>query len=128
MEPVFLELGEILLIHQDQLERYGGSPGVRDINILQSATAMPRAGIADRYLHEDLFEMAAAYMYYLVRDHPFVDGNKRTGAVAALVFLEMNDIEILVNEEELESTVRSVAEGNTTKADITTFLRKGSHP
>ena len=128
MEPVFLELGEILLIHQNQLERYGGSPGIRDIGILQSATAMPRAGIADRYLHEDLFEMAAAYMYYVVRDHPFVDGNKRTGAVAALVFLEMNGIEILVDEEELESTVRSVAEGNTTKADITKFLRRGLHP
>ena len=128
MEPVFLELGEMLLIHQEQLERYGGSPGIRDIGILQAATAMPRAGVADRYLHEDLFEMAAAYMYYVVRDHPFVDGNKRTGAVAALVFLEMNDIEILVDEEELESTVRSVAEGNTTKADITTFLRKGLHP
>ena len=128
MEPVFLELGEMLLIHKDQLQRYGGSTGIRDIGILQSATAMPRAGIADRYLHEDLFEMAAAYMYYVVRDHPFVDGNKRTGAVAALVFLEMNDIEILVDEEELESTVRSVAEGNTTKADIATFLRSGLHP
>ena len=128
MEPAFLELGEILLIHKDQLERYGGSPGIRDIGILQSAIAMPRAGIADRYLHEDVFEMAAAYMYYLVRDHPFVDGNKRTGAVAALVFLEMNDIEILVDEEELESTVRSVAEGNTTKADIAMFFRGGLHP
>jgi len=128
VEPVFLELGEMLLIHQDQLQRYGGSTGIRDIGILQSATAMPRAGIADRYLHEDLFEMAAAYMYYVVRDHPFVDGNKRTGAVAALVFLEMNDIEILVDEEELESIVRSVTEGNTTKADIATFLRRGLHP
>lgn len=128
MEPVFLELGEIFLIHEDQLERYGGSPGIRDIGILQSAIAMPRAGIADRYLHEDVFEMAAAYMYYVVRDHPFVDGNKRTGAVAALVFLEMNDIEILVDEEELESTVRSVAEGNTTKDEIAMFFRRGLHP
>ena len=128
MEPVFLELGEIFLIHEDQLERYGGSPGIRDIGILQSAIAMPRAGIADRYLHEDVFERAAAYMYYVVRDHPFVDGNNRTGAVAALVFLEMNDIEILVDEEELESTVRSVAEGNTTKAEIAIFFRRGLHP
>ena len=128
MEPVFLELGEIFLIHEDQLERYGGSPGIRDIGILQSAIAMPRAGIADRYLHEDVFERAAAYMYYVVRDHPFVDGNNRTGAVAALVFLEMNDIEILVDEEELESTVRSVAEGNTTKDEIAMFFRRGLHP
>jgi death-on-curing protein len=125
VEQAFLELGEILLIHKDQLKRYGGSPGVRDIGILQSATAMPRAGIADRYLHEDIFEMAAAYLYYIVRDHPFVDGNKRTGAVAAMVFLAMNDIEILVDEDGLESMVRSVAEGTTTKADVATFLRRG---
>ncbi|MBU4194347.1 MAG: type II toxin-antitoxin system death-on-curing family toxin [Actinomycetia bacterium] len=125
MEPAFLELGEILLIHQDQLERYGGSPGLRDIGILQSATAMPRAGIADRYLHEDIFEMAAAYLYYIVRNHPFVDGNKRTGVVAAMVFLAMNDIKILVDEDELEVIVRSVAEGNTTKANVAAFFREG---
>lgn len=125
MDPAFLELGEILLIHRDQLERYGGSAGVRDVAILQSATAMPRAGIADRYLHENIFEMAAAYLYYIVRDHPFVDGNKRTGAVAALVFLVMNDIDILVDEDGLETMVRSVAEGTTTKADVATFLRGG---
>ena len=125
MDPAFLELGEILLIHRDQLERYGGSAGVRDVAILQSATAMPRAGIADRYLHENIFEMAAAYLYYIVRDHSFVDGNKRTGAVAALVFLVMNDIDILVDEDGLETMVRSVAEGTTTKADVATFLRGG---
>jgi death on curing protein len=125
VDPAFLELGEILLIHRDQLERYGGSAGVRDVAILQSATAMPRAGIADRYLHENIFEMAAAYLYYIVRDHPFVDGNKRTGAVAALVFLAMNDIDILVDEDGLETMVRSVAEGTTTKADVATFLRGG---
>lgn len=128
MEPTFLELGEMLLIHQDQLERYGGSPGVRDIGILKSATAMPRAGIADKYLHEDIFEIAAAYLYYLVRDHPFVDGNKRTGAVAAMVFLAMNDIEVLVDEGGLEAMVRSVAEGAATKADVVMFFRSGLRP
>ena len=123
MEPAFLELGEILLIHQDQLERYGGTTGIRDIGLLQSAAAMPRAGIANRYLHEDVFEMAAAYMYHIVRDHPFVDGNKRTGAVAALVFLAMNDVEIAVDEDELENGVRSVAEGTTTKSEIADLSR-----
>jgi len=125
VEPAFLELAEILLIHQDQLEQYGGSPGVRDIGILQSATAMPRADIADRYLHEDIFEMAAAYLFFIVRDHPFVDGNKRTGAVAAMVFLALNDIGIQVDEDGLEAMVRSVAEGTTTKADVAMFFRSG---
>lgn len=124
MEPVFLELGEILLIHQDQLERYGGTLGIRDIGLLQSAAAMPRAGIAERYLHEDVFEMAAAYLYHIVRDHPFVDGNKRTGAVAALVFLAMNEVKIAVDEDELEKVVRSVAEGSSTKSEIAEFFRR----
>ncbi len=127
MEPVFLELGEILLIHQDQLERYGGATGMRDIGLLQSAVAIPKAGIADRYLHEDIFEMAAAYLYHIVRDHPFVDGNKRSGAVAALVFLAMNDVEITVEEEELENMVRSVAEGSTTKYEIAGFFRRNAN-
>jgi len=125
VEPTFLELGEILLIHENKLELYEGSPGESDIGILQSAAAMPRAGIADRYLHENIFEMAAAYLYYIVRDHPFVDGNKRTGAVAAMVFLAMNDVAILVDEDGLEAMVRSVAEGTTTKDDVVTFFRKG---
>ena len=127
MKPTFLELGEILLIHVNQLEHYGGSPGIRDIGILESATAMPRAGIADRYLHEDIFEMAAAYLYYIVRDHPFIDGNKRTGAVAAMVFLAMNDIKIQVDEDGLEAMVRSVAEGTMTKAEVAVFFRSGLH-
>jgi death-on-curing protein len=128
VEPSFLELGEVLLIHQDQIERYGGSPGINDLGLLQSCTAMPRAGVADRYLHEDIFEMAAAYLYYIVRDHPFVDGNKRTGAVTALVFLEINDVEISVDEDDLEAMVRSVAEGNTAKVDIASFFREASGP
>ncbi|MFH1150807.1 MAG: type II toxin-antitoxin system death-on-curing family toxin [Actinomycetota bacterium] len=124
MEPVFLSLGEILELHQDQIERYGGSPGTRDTGILQSAAAMPQAGIADRYLHEDIFEMAAAYLYHIVKDHPFVDGNKRTGAVAAIVFLKMNEIDVTVDVDELENMVRSVAEGVLSKQDVASFFRR----
>ncbi|MCJ7746015.1 MAG: type II toxin-antitoxin system death-on-curing family toxin [Actinobacteria bacterium] len=127
MEPVFLELGEILRIHEDQLDHYGGTTGIRDIKLLQSAVAMPRAGIADRYLHEDVFEMAAAYLFHIVRDHPFVDGNKRTGAVAALVFLSINDVETHIEEEELEALVRSVAGGKTAKAEIARFFRDSAN-
>ncbi len=124
MEPIFLELGEVLLIHRDQLERYGGRAGVRDIRLLQTAVAMPRAGIADRYLHQDIFEMAAAYLSHLVTDHPFLDGNRRTGAVAAIVFLAMNNVEIDADEDELERLVRSVAEGAEKKSGIADFFRR----
>ena len=124
MNPVFLSLGEVLEIHRDQIERYGGDPGIRDLGLLQSALAMPAAGFGGRYLHSDLFAMAAAYLFHIVQNHPFADGNKRTGAVAALVFLSLNDIEIDADEEEFESMVLSVAQGRSDKAAVTEFFRK----
>jgi death-on-curing protein len=66
-ETLFLNVEEVLEIHTDLIERYGGTNGVRDIGLLQSAVAMPQAGFGDRYLHSDLFEMAAAYLFHLFR-------------------------------------------------------------
>ncbi len=85
--PRFLTTDEIIQIHQDQVRRYGGMDGVRDAASLESAVAMPEAGVGDKYFHSDLFAMAAAYLFHIVSDHPFLDGNKRVGVVAALVFL-----------------------------------------
>jgi len=123
---VFLTLDEILRIHNDQILRYGGSPGVRDLGLLQSAVAMPPMGIGDHYFHGDEFEMAAAYLFHITRNHPFVDANKRTGAVAALVFLALNGIELAATEDKFEALVRKVAEGRLDKAGIAQFLRENS--
>jgi death on curing protein len=124
MGPVdFLGLDDVLHIHQDQIERYGGAVGMRDMGLLQSAVAMPAAEFGDRYLHEDIFEMAAAYLVHITQNHPFVDGNKRTGAVAAVVFLEMNGIELNADEDKFEDLVRSVAMGESDKSAVATFLR-----
>ncbi len=123
MPPVFLSLGEILEIHRDQTERYGGDPAIRDFGLLRSALAMPAAGVDERYLHNDLFEMAAAYLFHLIVNHPSIDGNKRTGAVAALVFLSLNGIEIEADEDSFEELVRSVAQGKTGKTSVAEFLR-----
>ncbi|MBW1982513.1 MAG: type II toxin-antitoxin system death-on-curing family toxin [Deltaproteobacteria bacterium] len=124
MNPVYLTLGEVLEIHRDQIERYGGEPGIGDLRLLQSALAMPAAGFGGRYLHSDLFEMAAAYLFHILQNHPFVDGNKRSGAVAALVFLSLNDIEIDADEEEFESMVLSAAQGKADKAAVAEHFRK----
>ena len=124
MSPVFLNLSEVLHIHRDQIERYGGQPGVRDLGLLQSAASMPSAGFGDRFLHEDLFEMAAAYLFHITRNHPFMDGNKRTGAVCALIFLELNGIEVNVSEDSLVEMVIAVAEGKAGKDAIADFFRK----
>ncbi|MDP2735390.1 MAG: type II toxin-antitoxin system death-on-curing family toxin [bacterium] len=124
MAPLFLTLDEVVAIHRDQVERYGGDPGIRDIELLKSAVAMPTAGFGGDYLHTDIFEMAAAYLFHIIRNHPFVDGNKRTGAVAALVFLMMNGVELHATEDKLEAMVRSVAEGKTDKTRVASFFRK----
>lgn len=121
--PVFLTLAEVLEIHQDQLRRYGGRSGIRDLGLLKSALAMPQAGMGEGYFHADIVEMAAAYLFHIVYNHPFIDGNKRTGTVAALVFLALNDIEIEAEEAEFEQLVRKAAEGKADKNDIAGFLR-----
>ena len=126
MEPAYLSLAEVLEIHQDQIVRYGGEPGTRDPNLLKSALAMPAATFGGGLLHADIFEMAAAYLFHLVQNHPFIDGNKRVGAVAAIVFLELNGYEFDAPADMLHDFVIRVARGDFTKADTALFLRKHS--
>ncbi len=76
-EPVFLDLAQILAIHRYQLQRYGGSQGIREMGLLESALAQPSMGFGEAYLHRTIFDQAAAYLFHLCAGHPFVDGNKR---------------------------------------------------
>lgn len=124
MPLTFLTFEEVLRIHGDQIDRYGGSPGIRDAKVLKSALAMPQAGAGGEYFHGDVFEMAAAYLYHLVQNHAFVDGNKRVGTAAAIVFLAMNGIEIARANDELVDLVLGVASGKTSKADVAGYLRR----
>ena len=126
MTPIFLTLDEVIEIHRDMIERYGGSAGIRDMGLLESAVAMPQAGFVDAYFHSTLFEMAAAYLFHIVQNHPFVDGNKRVGAMAAFVFLKLNSFTLNVREAEFERVVRQVAEGQMKKEKIAEFLHKNS--
>ena len=123
MPPRFLRPDEVLLIHKDQVERYGGSGDVRDLALLDSAVAMPQTGVADEHAHGDLFAMAAAYLFHIVRNHPFVDGSKRTGAAPAIVFLLLNGVALQADEEGLEHIVRCVAQGKADKTEVAGFLR-----
>jgi death-on-curing protein len=129
----FLTQEEVLLTHETQIARYGGSTGIRDMGLLASALAMPQTSFGGTYLHSDHYEMAAAYLFHIVSNHPFIDGNKRTGTVAALTFLDMNgywfgekDIDML--DDALEALVLSVASGETRKDEIATFFRKYCPP
>lgn len=124
MQPEFLTVPLLLQLHEDQIARYGGSLGVREMGLLQSAVAMPQAGFGGQYLHTDLHEMAAAYLFHIVKNHPFIDGNKRAGAMAAYVFLVLNGIELEAPEEAFGDLVLAVAEGKRSKSAVAEFLRK----
>ena len=124
MTAVFLTLDEVLALHADQIERYGGQPGIRDLGLLESALAMPRAAFGGQRLHESLPEMAAAYLFHLVRGHPFLDGNKRVGLMAMLAFLGLNSLRLDAQEQELVDLVVGVATGRVSKAEVAVFVQR----
>ncbi|MBD1400007.1 type II toxin-antitoxin system death-on-curing family toxin [Pelovirga terrestris] len=123
MDPNFLTLPEVLEIHQNQTNLYGGDPGIRDMGLLKSAIGMSSATYGGEFLHTDIFEMAAAYLFHLVKNHPFVDGNKRVGAVSALVFLVLNGFELDAPEDDFADLVLGVAQGKIDKAQVAVFLK-----
>jgi death-on-curing protein len=123
LEPFFLTLEEVIAIHREQIQVYGGSPGVRDWGLLKSAIAMPAATFGGQLLHSDLHEMAAAYLFHIVQNHPFIDGNKRVGAMAADVFLYLNDVQLIADKMEYAELVLSTARGELSKSALSEFLR-----
>ena len=128
MPVVFLTLDEALAIHAHQIARYGGRLGLRDRGLLESALAMPAATFAGEELHPSLEEQAAAYLFHLVKNHPFVDGNKRVGLACSLVFLRLNGIRVRATDDDLVDIVMGVAEGKRSKADVAVFFRERSKP
>ena len=126
-EPVFLSLDEVLAIHADQIRRYGGSHGVRDMGLLASALAMPQASFGGVYLHTSLAEMAAAYLFHVAQNHPFVDGNKRAALASALAFLWLNDHYLEAEEDELTDLVMAIAASRVGKSEAAVFISRHVH-
>ncbi len=122
--PHFLTLSEVIIILQDQISRYGGQYGIRDIDLLSSALAMPESSFEGKYLHKDIYQQAAAYAFHICQNHPFIDGNKRTALATALVFLDINGIEIDDPNEELYEIMMKTANGKFRKDDIAVAFRK----
>ena len=122
-DPLFLTVQEVDTLHDDQIRTYGGTMGTRDPDALDAAVHMPQQTFGGTYVHADIFEMAAAYLFHIVLGHPYVDGNKRTGAEAADVFLSMNGYELEATEDELELVVIDVATHVRTKQELAGFLR-----
>ena len=121
--PIFLGIDEVIRLHDMQLDRFGGLEGLRDRGLLESAVAMPQAGFGEHFVHADIYEMAAAYVFHLVKNHPFIDGNKRVGFHAAYVFLRMNGIELELPQANAYDLVIATAEGRADKTAFAAALR-----
>lgn len=126
-EMLFLSLAEVIAIHRDQIERYGGHPGVSGFNLLSSALAMPEAAFNGEFMHPDVYEMAAAYAFHICKNHPFIDGNKRTALVCALVFLEINRVSLADLKGILYGAMIDVAAGKLDKKGLARIFRELSN-
>lgn len=120
----FLTLAEAVEIHKNQIELYGGESGIRDYNLLNSAIYFPQSTFNSQFLHDNLFDMAAAYIYHICQNHPFIDGNKRTALVCGLVFLDLNGIEIDDHLGSLYKMMMKIAGGKGNKDEIAGILKK----
>ncbi len=125
---VFLSKQQVLHIHQRQIERFGGSTGVRDEGALEAALARPMATFGGQDLYPTLAEKAAALLHSLVSNHPFLDGNKRTAAMSAELLLLVNGLEILASDQELEELVMSTARGERPAEEIAIWLAQRLSP
>ena len=122
-ECFHLTVAVVREIHAEAIARFGGSDGIRDSALLESAVAAPQASFAGKSPYGDVVEVAAAYLYYLCKNHPFIDGNKRTAFGACLVFLRLNGIEPKPDSPDWEELVLAVASGPIDRSETTTRLR-----
>jgi len=125
---VWLEKALVMAIHDRQLAEHGGVPGIRDDNLLQSALARPQQLVAYGDPAPDLAELAASLAYGLARNHPFVDGNKRTAFVSCRVFLALNDAELVAEADEKYLTFLALGEGRLSVAQLAQWLREHIPP
>jgi len=123
-EPVWVDREDCLAMHEKLLERFGGLKGIRDEGLLESALNKPRHLFS--YGKPTVFEMAASYAVGIVKNHPFLDGNKRTGFVAAALFIEANGYLFQATEEEAVLETLALAAGENTEADYAAWLAKNS--
>ena len=121
-EPVWIETQDALLLHARLLALHGGAAGLRDEGLLQSALARPRQVYA--YAEKpDIIDLATVYTAGIVGNHPFIDGNKRTGFVVGVLFLELNECRFTATEEAAAQAVLELAAGSLDEAGYTAFLR-----
>jgi death-on-curing protein len=125
---VYLTAEQVLFVHYRLVSETGGEHGVRDLGLLESAIARPQATFDRQELYPDVFEKAAALMQSLINNHPFVDGNKRTGIACAVLFLHQNGILFSAKNADMEKFTLRVASSKVGRSEITKWLKKHNHP
>ena len=114
----------VIAMHGEQIAEHGGSPGIRDAGLLSSALARPQNQVA--YGKPSVFNLAAAYAFGVIQNHPFVDGNKRAGFLAAYVFIDLNGLELVASEAEAVSAVMALATGEMDESGFSDWLKDNS--
>ncbi len=114
----------VLEIHAEAIAQFGGSEGLRDRSLLESAVAAPQASFGGASPFTDVVDVAAAYLFYICSNHPFVDGNKRVGLGACLVFLRLNGCTLAPDSDDWENLTLAVAAGAMSRNDVTIILRR----
>lgn len=126
MKIHFLSVDEIIILHHYQIIKHEGMQGIRDKHLLESAVHMPQASFGGTYLHTTLFEMAAVYGHGLIKNHPFCDGNKRTGMASMIIFLDRNGYEAQFSEEKVCELGVAIATSQLSIEEIAQVLKKHS--
>ena len=124
--PKFLELDDVLRIHQRQVEKFGGMSGIRDLGLLESALTQPQATFLGELLHATVWEQAAAYLFHLAMNHPFLDGNKRTAFAVMDTFLRVNGFVLNLTQAQKYEFVIQVVERKLSKAALASYLEQSS--
>jgi death-on-curing protein len=124
--PVWIDLEVVLAIHDEQLAEHGGQPGVRDRGLLESAMARPQNQFA--YGEHSVVRLAASYAFGISRNHPFLDGNKRTSLVVAELFLEMNGLELTATDAQCVTTFLQLAAGELSEEQLAEWIAGHSTP
>lgn len=122
--PAFLTVEHVLAVHRRMIKEFGGNSAVRDHGLLESAVMMPAARFGGEYLHDGIPAMAAAYLFHLCKNRPFVDGNKRTALASAEVFVLLNGMRLTATNKELEKFTLGVAAGRVSKEETLAFFRR----
>ncbi|MBI2600138.1 type II toxin-antitoxin system death-on-curing family toxin [Candidatus Daviesbacteria bacterium] len=122
----FLKLKQVLFIHYRAVQRFSGSQGIRDLGLIDSGVARPQSTFGGEYLYQSIFDKAAALLQSLLKNHPFVDGNKRTALISSAIFLKKNGYKLVNNHKKEVTFAIKVDNGNLTISQISKWLKQHS--